>query len=142
MQNPYFDLMSFLGGQAGVSMPRMLPAEKGLMPQTSTSDQVRTQPVYRTPPSANGGFGGIGGLLGGQMGGAQNYQSFNPFGSQSANIFDQYMRQAMRQYPGSGGFFGFNGYQFPQQQAAPSAAPTYSPATDPWVSGGTIGGGN
>lgn len=115
-------------------------------PQQGNPDQVRTQPVYRTPPSAQGGFGGVGGILGG--GSMSPYQSFNPMNSPSARMFDQYMQQAMRQYGGPGGFFGFSGYQFPQAAAPVAQQPDTPPVgSTPWQQqnswwGNTVGGGN
>lgn len=79
-------------------------------------DQVRTGPVQRTPPM-------IGGLLGGLFGGPRGFgssQSFNPWGSQSAGLFDQYMNRQMRMYPG--GFFGFQPPAMPALQAQQQAA--------------------
>lgn len=131
MQNLYIELLNgLLGGGA-----------KNGTPAAGNPDQVRTQPVYRTPPSANGG------LLGSNYG-ASPYQSFNPFGSASASVFDQYMNQAMRMYPGAGGFFGFNGYQFPTNTPTQPAANATPPVgSTPWQQqnswwGNNVGGGN
>ena len=145
MQNPYMHLMGLLGGPAGVQDPRQsfpfqslpITGVKSGMPQGYPGDQVRTQPVDRTMPSAQGGMQN-GGLLGG--GGMGNYQSFNPWNSPSARMFDQYMQHAMQQRPG--GFFGFNSYQFPTSAPAAAApAASNNPADQPWW-GNTVGGGN
>lgn len=110
----------------------------------SNPDQVRTGPVQRTPPM-------VGGLLGGLFGGPQGFgspQSFNPWGSQSAGLFDQYMNQQMRMYPG--GFFGFQAPAF-AQPPAPAPAPSNQTAMENMLRwwqdmgydrGGTAGGGN
>lgn len=74
--------------------------------------QVNTGPVSRTPPMG-------GGLLGG-MGQIGNVQSFNPFGSASAGLFNEYMNRQMRMYPG--GFFGFQPPAMPALQAQQQAA--------------------
>lgn len=104
------------------------------------SDQVKTGPVQRTPPMA-------GGLLGGPMS-FGSYQSPNPWGSQSAGLFDQYMNQQMRMYPG--GFFGFQAPAF-AQPPAPAPAPSNQTAMENMLRwwqdmgydrGGTAGGGN
>lgn len=102
--------------------------------------QVNTGPVSRTPPMGGGLLGGMG-----QMG---NVQSFNPFGSASAGLFNEYMNQQMRMYPG--GFFGFQAPAF-AQPPAPAPAPSNQPAMENMLRwwqdmgydrGGTAGGGN
>ena len=85
-----------------------------------------------------------GGLLG-NIGMPQQYQSFNPGNSPSANMFDMYMQHAMRQYGGPGGFFGFMPRQMTQTQAPAPQQPAYNPGASPtgnpdhW---NPVGGGN
>ena len=112
MQNPYFD-MRMLSGLLGVKDPRQAGADTG---------QVRTQPGFRSiNPMIGGLLSGMGG--GGWMGGMPQQSPMTGYGgraSPSAQMFQQYMQQAMQRYPQQGGAFGFTGYQFPQRQAAPS----------------------
>lgn len=97
--------------------------------------QVKTGPVSRTPPM---GGGLLGGMPGGQMG---NAQSFNPFGSASAGLFNEYMNRQMRMSPG--GFFGFMPPQFAQPQAPVTPPPEVErPRVPDYWASGTIGGGN
>jgi hypothetical protein len=137
MQNPYFD-MRMLSGLLGVKDPRQAGA--------TDTGQVRTQPGFRSlNPMLGGLLGGMGG--GGWMGGMQQQPMMGYGGraSPSAQMFQQYMQQAMQRYPQQGGFYGFQGYQFPQRQAPAAApasqAPTTSPTGDPRYWDAT-GGGN
>ena len=123
MQNLYRPVPD-LPGLLGIKDPRQsIPTPGG--------DQVRIQPVTRHLDPTNISTL-LGGLLGGGWQGALQQAPTTGYGgafSPSAAMFNQYMQQAMQRYQSPGGFFGFQGYQFPQRPATPEQQPVGVPTT-------------